>query len=36
VTKDSYNQAIRDVSRTVGLVNCGEFDYDKLSELIKE
>lgn len=36
VTKDSYNQAIQDVSHIVGLVNCGEIDYDKLSELIKD
>jgi len=36
IQKDSYNQAIQDVSHIVGLVNCGEIDYDKLSELIKD
>jgi len=34
--KDSYNQAIQEVSNIVGLVDCGEIDYDKLHELIKE
>ena len=36
VTKDSYNKAIQDVSHIIGLVNCVEIDYDKLSELIKD